>query len=187
MVGKPGRSGGHNRKPDRTKRLEGNRGHRSHRRRKPPLSENGRELEQLPNGVWAEKLTPEEEAFVEFKPPDHFNEVQTLFWQKLALAVPLSHWKVTTEACLQMAATNWARFVEAEQTIAREGMLIRDRDGNIRRHPAVMISRQAQMDFAKMCATMGIDHIAQMRLVGSGTQEIDWFTEAEKCGMPLLT
>ncbi|MGO4621250.1 P27 family phage terminase small subunit [Ensifer sp. 2YAB10] len=169
MVGVKGRSGGRNRKPDALKALEGNRGHRTKT-----------ELEAKPPSIQRDL---DEYHFISSRPPWPEDDQRRLLWQKLKLAVPLSHWNGAGEAMLEMAAQAWFDHRRMVTEAERQGAIIHDKDGTPRRNPALIVARQALADFVRLSSALGIGHNARAGLVASGVQPIDWIAELERAEM----
>ena len=77
-------------------------------------------------------------------PPDWLNDRAKAIWNELApLLQACGILRATDLNQLTIYCDSMATFKEAQEIIAREGMLVTDDKGNVRRHPAEMIKASA--------------------------------------------
>lgn len=125
---------GRKRKPTALKILQGNPGHRA-------LPENEPEL---PPGAG--------------EPPDHLDAVAREEWDRVAPVLTAAG--VLTQgdrAVLAMYCLNWARWVHAEEMVAKSAPVLKADTGALHPNPYLLVSRQAQEMLVKCAAVLGLD------------------------------
>lgn len=74
-------------------------------------------------------------------------------------------------AALDMLARNYSMFINASRQIEREGATITNGRGNIVKHPAVTIARDAQIQAVKLMQEFGLTAKSRTKLPELGKQE----------------
>jgi P27 family predicted phage terminase small subunit len=79
-------------------------------------------------------------------PPENLSTEMTQWWRQVVRAWKLSahHLRV-----LQAAAESWDRMVEAREVLEKEGLVVTDRFGQKKQHPAFGIERDSRLSFVR--------------------------------------
>ena len=87
-------------------------------------------------------------------PPAHLSEDAAGWWRVVNRDYALEghHLKL-----LQSAAESWDRSQEARGILDREGVVVLDRFGQPKVHPAVSVERDARMAFIRAVRTLDLD------------------------------
>lgn len=67
-------------------------------------------------------------------------------------------------AALDMLARNYSMFINASKQLEKEGVTIENRQGNIVKHPAVTIAKDAQVQAVKIMQEFGLTAKARTKL-----------------------
>ena len=67
-------------------------------------------------------------------------------------------------AALDMLARNYSMFINASKQVEREGATIENRQGNIVKHPAVTIAKDAQIQAVKIMQEFGLTAKSRTKL-----------------------
>ena len=88
------------------------------------------------------------------KAPRKLPESAKKFWLSVHRAYELEahHEQLLTAACFQLA-----RAIEAREQIEAGGLVVRDRFGQLREHPAVGIERSSSLAFQRLVREMSLD------------------------------
>jgi len=86
--------------------------------------------------------------------PRHLRPETRRWWREVARGYELEphHTKLLTLACEALD-----RGQEARELLAREGLTVTDRYGQLRGHPAASIERQEAVTFARLVRELGLD------------------------------
>ena len=150
MAGKPGRSGGHNRKPRAIKRLEGN-------RRKVARAELEKEE---PRGMGRPRL------------PVHLSTEERRLWSDVVSSLPSDLLSQADEAVLERFVVAWAEFRDAHVKITKTGTLVQSPQGPIR-NPLLTVRHQAAREMHLAGGEIGLSPVARARLTTEGREEDD--------------
>ena len=130
-----------------------------------------------PNNVYRAVLSdPVKPAEVDADP------IQSAKWDELVIA--LGEQKKLTRHdtdVLLMACQSWAMMVEAKKLLARDGLLLKGRDGNPIKNPASMIFDKQQTHYLHLLREMGLTPASRSRVNSVEEQNTDAlqdFTEA---------
>ena len=130
------------------------------RRPKPPGQRLGHRADPHPVLVGGR---PDIEEFAE--PPESLPEDAKRFWHEhvpyLASAGLLD--RVDT-AALEMVATAYARFWQANRVLEEDGLFVEGSRGQTKPHPAVRIEADARDAFIRGCESFGLSPLARVRL-----------------------
>ena len=88
------------------------------------------------------------------QPPKHLSRESKAWWRQVVSDYDLErhHLKL-----LQAAAESWDRVAQARALIERDGIVIKDRFGQQKPHPAVDIERHNRALFTKMLRELALD------------------------------
>ena len=86
--------------------------------------------------------------------PKHLQPSTRRWWAKIARTYELEahHFKLLTLAC-----EAWDRGQQAREILEKEELIVKDRFGQARAHPAVAIERDARIAFARLVRELGLD------------------------------
>ena len=87
-------------------------------------------------------------------PPRHLSAASKKWWRAVLDSYDLEphHLKL-----LEAAATAWDRMVEARALVDAEGLVVHDRWGQAKAHPAVNIERDARIAFARLVRELDLE------------------------------
>lgn len=88
------------------------------------------------------------------RPPEHLSPLARAWWLSLAGEFELEAHHL---AMLGAAAECLDRMAEARECIEAEGAIVRDRFGQLRTNPAVLVERDSKTLFARLCREIGFD------------------------------
>src|SRR6478609_9529962 len=88
------------------------------------------------------------------KPPKHLTAESRRWYAQVVTDYDLEshHLKL-----LQLACESWDRAAEARKAVAKDGLVHRDRHGNLRPHPGVQIERDSRTLFARLLRELSLD------------------------------
>lgn len=144
-------SGGRNRKSQRVKLIEGNRGH-------------------------GKKMPPEIEGIGDPKMPDYFSRDQERLWNETIASMPVGTFKASDSALLERFVLAMIRLREAEMIVADSGLLVAGANGVVK-NPATAIINAAEKTVVGLSDRLGLNPLARTRLhVGKNDDEdgMDW-------------
>ena len=86
--------------------------------------------------------------------PKHLRSETAAWWQSVAADFELEahHLRLLTLAC-----EAWDRGQEAREALGDQGIIVEDRFGQPRAHPAVAIQRDSTIAFARMLRELALD------------------------------
>lgn len=99
------------------------------------------------------------------QPPKHLSGDSLREWERLV--GELDAMKVLTTAdrgILEVAASSWAEWRQAERAIARHGLLVRGAKGGRVRNPAQAIRREARLAYQRALIELGLTPAARARV-----------------------
>lgn len=76
--------------------------------------------------------------------------------------------KTIDGAALTAYCMAWQRFFDASAIVAREGMVVVDRQGKQQRHPALLTAEAASKELRAWCSEFGLTPSAESRLGAKG-------------------
>ena len=87
-------------------------------------------------------------------PPSHLTAATAAWWTQVTTdyALESHHLKMLTLAC-----EAFDRATEARELLAKEGIVVEDRFGAPRPHPAVSIERDARLAFVRIVRELDLD------------------------------
>ncbi|MGH9320572.1 MAG: P27 family phage terminase small subunit [Vicinamibacteria bacterium] len=87
-------------------------------------------------------------------PPSHLSADVRKWWSYVVSEYQLEahHVRLLTAAC-----GAWDRANEARRILAKEGIIVHDRWGQPKAHPAVAIERDSRIAFARLLRELGLD------------------------------
>jgi phage terminase small subunit len=88
------------------------------------------------------------------KPPSHLSASSKRWWSSIASEFQLEPHHI---AILSQAAKCLDRIEEARSNLDRDGLVVRDRFGCAKPHPAVAIERDAKVLFARLLRELRLD------------------------------
>lgn len=88
------------------------------------------------------------------QPPEHLNAESRRWYASIVSDYQLEshHLKL-----LQAAAECWDRAQQARESVAKDGLIHKDRHGNLRAHPGVQIERDNRTLFARLLRELALD------------------------------
>lgn len=87
-------------------------------------------------------------------PPEHLSKDAATWWSAVVAAYVLEdhHLRLLTEA-----AVSWDRAQEARRIIERDGIVVIDRFGQPREHPAVKVETASRTLYARLMRELDLD------------------------------
>lgn len=95
-----------------------------------------------------------ENKFQPQKAPRHLTARSRTWWESVVSTYALEDHHVRL---LTLAAESWDRAQEARKMVDKEGIVVQDRFGQPKAHPAVAIERDSRLMFAKMLRELALD------------------------------
>lgn len=88
------------------------------------------------------------------KPPSHLSNPSRAWWSEIT-----RDWELDPASLrvLTSAAEAWDRKEDARRLLKREGIVVHDRFGQKREHPAVKIWEHAEASFHRACRDLGLE------------------------------
>ena len=88
------------------------------------------------------------------KPPKHLRKDTATWWAEVLEQFELDshHVRLLTKAC-----ESWDRSEQARELLAQDGLIIEDRFGSKKAHPAVAIERDSRLAFCRCTREIGLD------------------------------
>ena len=88
------------------------------------------------------------------EPPKHLSEGVKEWWRAVGREYTLDahHWRL-----LQCAGEAWDRMTLAREAVAKDGIVFRDSNGNLKAHPACSIEKDARIAFARLVRELDLD------------------------------
>jgi P27 family predicted phage terminase small subunit len=89
------------------------------------------------------------------KPPKHLSRDSKAWWTEVITGWKLEqhHRKILTAACEALD-----RATEARKAVARDGAYVKNRFGEVVKHPAIGVERDALITFARMLRELDLDN-----------------------------
>lgn len=103
------------------------------------------------------------------RPPEHLDDVATAEWQRVAkLLKKAGMLDAMDGVALEIYATNYSRFLSAEEELAKRGTVIRTRTKNgtyyYQPSPYLTVSKQAQEIMMRVAGEFGLTPASRTRL-----------------------
>ena len=87
-------------------------------------------------------------------PPRHLSQDARAWWRVVVARYELEEQHLRI---LQLAAEAWDRADQARKILAKEGVVVTDRFGQRRKHPAVSIEEQARLAFVRLLRELDLE------------------------------
>ena len=84
----------------------------------------------------------------------HLKEPTRAWWRNVMRGWVLAEHQIRV---LTLAAEAYDRAIDAQELLARDGLVIAGREGGCRAHPAVAIRRDAETSFARLLRELDLD------------------------------
>jgi P27 family predicted phage terminase small subunit len=97
---------------------------------------------------------------VSYEAPDHLQPATAAWWLKTAEFFELEPSQCRVLTC---AASAWDRMEAARQILSAEGLVIKDKLGTPKQHPAVAIERDSRQAFLRCLRDLNLDRITVPR------------------------
>jgi P27 family predicted phage terminase small subunit len=88
------------------------------------------------------------------KPPRHLSAPSKAWWRQIVSDFELAPWQLRT---LSAAGEAHDRMTEARELLAAEGIVLADRFGQSRAHPAVAIERDARTAYLRAVRELALE------------------------------
>jgi P27 family predicted phage terminase small subunit len=86
--------------------------------------------------------------------PTHLSDEMQAWWHLVMAGHALNAHR---QHLLRLAAEAFDRCQQARKQLLKEGTTFRDKNGNLRSHPAIAVERDARTSFAKLLAQLDLD------------------------------
>jgi P27 family predicted phage terminase small subunit len=97
--------------------------------------------------------------------PAHLSKLAKAEWKRLAPQLhELGLLTALDRPALALYCQSWARWVEAEQQLAADGLTVPSRGGVLKANPWVAIVARAQQDMHRLAAEFGMTPLARQRV-----------------------
>lgn len=118
--------------------------------------------------------------------PRHLSTRARAEWRRVApMLVQLRVLTEADRAALAAYCVSWARWVDAEEQVARLGTVVKTANGNLIQNPYLSIANRALMDMAKLAREFGMtpSSRSQVRTTGPAEKsEFEIFLERKAVG-----
>jgi P27 family predicted phage terminase small subunit len=86
--------------------------------------------------------------------PKHLRRATKQFWEGVLrdFALEEHHIRLLTAAC-----EAWDRAVQAREAVERDGMFLKNRHGELKSHPGLLIERDARSLFSRLLRELNLD------------------------------